>query len=483
MKYITYNLNKISLLLLMFLSIILTCNYSYGQNNISTTNNVQSNQIQGVGYGRTTDEAKQNALSDLSQRIKVQVYSKLETMSVKNNNNKVSTQTNNFIKLTTQVPLLKPSIYYEREKGKSKAIAIIDKPELYIDKLNTLCKQIDEMTKDVMPNGNKALNYRLLNETQKYYKEYESYKTVADVLGFKGYHMPRISAEESLNLLLSMQETPPSLEVAAEVLTKNMKERNIYVETPMQAGSTEETEFGIFFKKLLESKLNSVKYKEEAMSTLSCSYANTRENLIMACNLLTGVSKILKSSVVNIPKTLTKDMKTLGKQDTSIKVNEYKPPKTDFKISMKISTENDPNFLRENEPFTLFVKVNKESYIYFVTYNNTEYGEANILPVGWEDKFLLHVTKDQIDTWVKVGNYRVKPPFGSEILQAFALTCEVKREYVLPEYASKNIGTLKNIRPEALLYDVTNLFKRQNCDKTMSMINYNTAPKRKESSN
>ena len=470
------HLKRIFLAVILLLFFVYSNSVSFAKNK---NNNANTTQIQGVGYGKTTDEAKKNALSDLSQQIKVQVYSKYETRSIKNQKNKVSTQTSNFIKLTTQVPILKPSIYYQREKGKSKATAVIDKPNLYIEKLNDLSQKIDDILKDVEPAGNKSLNYRLLNEAQKYYKEYESYKTVADVLGFKGYYSPRISAEESLNLLLSMQETPPSLEVAAEVLTKNMKERNIFVEIPKQAGEDKETEFGIFFKKLLESKLNSVKYSEEAMSTLSCSYANTKENLIMACSLLTGVSKILKSSVVNIPKSLVKDMDSV-KHDYSVKINEYRPPLTDFKISMKISTEANPNFLRENEPFTLLVKANKESYIYFVTYNNTEYGEANILPVGWEDKFLLHISKDMVDTWVRVGSYRVKPPFGSEILQAFALSCKVEREYVLPEYASKNIGQLKNIRPESLLYDVTNLFKRQNCDKTMSMLSYNTAPKIKK---
>ena len=49
---------------------------------------------------------------------------------------------------------------------------------------------------------------------------------MADVLGIKDYLLPRISSAEALKMILEMQETPPSLEVAAEVLTKDMNEKD-----------------------------------------------------------------------------------------------------------------------------------------------------------------------------------------------------------------------------------------------------------------
>ena len=48
--------------------------------------NAYSADLQGIGYGSTMEEAKQEALSDLSASVKVQVYSKHEQTTYKNKN-------------------------------------------------------------------------------------------------------------------------------------------------------------------------------------------------------------------------------------------------------------------------------------------------------------------------------------------------------------------------------------------------------------
>ena len=40
-------------------------------------------ELQGIGYGNTTEEAKEEALADLSSAIKVQVFSKHEQTTFK----------------------------------------------------------------------------------------------------------------------------------------------------------------------------------------------------------------------------------------------------------------------------------------------------------------------------------------------------------------------------------------------------------------
>ena len=188
--------------------------------------NAYSADLQGIGYGSTMEEAKQEALSDLSASVKVQVYSKHEQTTYKNKN-KIKSDYTRWTKLSTNVPLLNPSIYYSKENGKHKATAVIDNPALYSKKLTDIAECIDEMTKNVKTGSDKTLNYRVLKSVQSLYDEYESYQAVADVLGIKDYLLPRISSAEALKMILEMQETPPSLEVAAEVLTKDMNEKNI----------------------------------------------------------------------------------------------------------------------------------------------------------------------------------------------------------------------------------------------------------------
>ncbi len=440
--------------------------------------NAYSADLQGIGYGSTMEEAKQEALSDLSASVKVQVYSKHEQTTYKNKN-KIKSDYTRWTKLSTNVPLLNPSIYYSKENGKHKATAVIDNPALYSKKLTDIAERIDEMTKNVKTGSDKTLNYRVLKSVQSLYDEYESYQAVADVLGIKDYLLPRISSAEALKMILEMQETPPSLEVAAEVLTKDMNEQNIYVAPVMYAGKENITEFGAFFKDMLSTKVNSVEVEEDGRNKLRCSYTQSGNDIIMACSLITGVSKVLKSSAVKIPKELV-TMQAVPKTDTSSILNTYTPPKTDYKIWIKISTDGDPTFLREDEPFTLFVKANKAGYIYFITMNNAVDGEANILPLDWNNKFIKYIDEKNINKWVCIGHYRVKAPFGSESLYAFGLEKEPMPEYIVPEYTLDKIGYLKNVRPEVLLQDVLYLFKRQQGDKTMTSITFTTAPNRKK---
>ncbi len=440
--------------------------------------NAYSADLQGIGYGSTMEEAKQEALSDLSASVKVQVYSKHEQTTYKNKN-KIKSDYTRWTKLSTNVPLLNPSIYYSKENGKYKATAVIDNPALYSKKLTDIAERIDEMTKNIKTGSDKTLNYRVLKSVQSLYDEYESYQAVADVLGIKDYLLPRISSAEALKMILEMQETPPSLEVAAEVLTKDMNEKNIYVAPVMYAGKENITEFGAFFKDMLSTKVNSVEVEEDGRNKLRCSYTQSGNDIIMACSLITGVSKVLKSSAVKIPKELV-TMQAVPKTDTSSILNTYIPPKTDYKIWIKISTDGDPTFLREDEPFTLFVKANKAGYIYFITMNNAVDGEANILPLDWNNKFIKYIDEKNINKWICIGHYRVKAPFGSESLYAFGLEKEPMPEYIVPEYTLDKIGYLKNVRPEVLLQDVLYLFKRQQGDKTMTSITFTTAPNRKK---
>lgn len=433
--------------------------------------------LQGIGYGSTTEEAKKEALADLSSAIKVQVFSKHEQTTIKSNEKVISDYTR-WTKLSTNVPLISPSIYYSTENGKRKATAILDKPELYSQKLSFLAEQIDTITKDVKNNGDKALNYKLLSSVQPLYDEYESYQVVADVLGVD-YIKPKISSSEALNMLLELQTSPPSLEVAAEVLTKEMKEKDIYVVPVLYAGRENITEFGAFFKDMLSTKVNSVEVEDDAKNQLKCTYTLSGGDVVMACSLITGVSKVLKSSAVKIPKELV-DMQAVPKVESSSILNSYTPPKTDYKLWLKITTDGDASFFRENEPFSLFIKANKPGYVYLLTLNNAEDGQANILLLDWNNQFIKYIDKDHVNKWVSLGQFRVKAPFGSETLYAFGLEKKPEPEYILPEYALNKIGYLQNIRPEVLLQDVLHLFKRQQGDKTTTFITYSTAPNRKK---
>ncbi len=436
--------------------------------------NAFAGDLQGIGYGDTKERAKEEALTDLSHNIEVQVFSKHEQTTYKSNN-KITSDYLRFTKLSSNLPLINPSIFYTWEKNKYKAIALLDKPYLYGEKLNDIANKINDITKDVKTSNDKALNYKILTSVEDLYNEYETYKVVADVIGVVNYNEPKIASSEARKIILEIEEAPPTLDIVADVLTKDMDEKDIYVYPLTYVGKDNITEFGRFFKDVLSAKINSVEVAEDGRNKLRCSYALNSGYYLITCSLTTGVSKVLKSSIVKIPKELV-DIQAVPKPDTASILNANTLPKTDYKIWLKLSTTGDNTFLRENEPFSLLVKANKAGYIYFLSTNNAPDGEGNIVPLGWNNEFIKYIDESQVNKWVSLGQFRVKAPFGSESLYAFGLEEKPNPEYILPEYATNNIGYLRNIRGEILLQDILYLFKKQTGDKTMSHITYMTAP-------
>lgn len=433
----------------------------------------------GIGYGKNNAEAKKEALADLTQSIKVQIFSKYDSTKL-DDNGKVYTQSSKYTKLSSNVALLSPEVSYMRENGEVKAVATAGNPAEYSKKLEKLARAIDSTL------GDKP-SYKAMLAARKLYAEYENYKLVADILGVSEDTPPSITSADLDRLILSMQEAPPSLDVAASVIASSLIEgmrdiNNIYVEAPVASGSDKPSEFSAFFKDLLDTKLPSVKVKEGGKNRVSCSYAESGANIIMACNLIAGASKVLSSSVVEIPTRLLPAMNIMPKIETEKLFNDYvanrKQNASDYKLQIKISSLADSEILREGEPFSLLVKVNKPGYLYFITFNNGQNGEANILSTGYNNDFIKHIDKSQVNKWVSIGQYRVKAPFGSETLQAFIVSDKLSVNLLLPEYARERIGYLKNVRPEALMKDMLALFDLLNCEKGIASTTFLTAPKR-----
>ena len=58
--------------------------------------------------------------------------------------------------------------------------------------------------------------------------------------------------------------------------------------------------------------------------------------------------------------------------------------------------DGDASFFRENEPFSLFIKANKPGYVYLLTLNNAEDGQANILLLDWNNQFIKYIDESHV---------------------------------------------------------------------------------------
>lgn len=444
----------------IFLFITLNIGNAYGEN------------LSGIGYGKTEEEAKKEALSDLSSIIKVRVFSKRQQSSYASNGDLKSFQSSSFIKLVSDVSLINPKIEYFKEKDTIKAVATIDNPEKYIAKLKELTAKINAHT-TFTDNELDEVVYRNIEKAMPIYHEYENYEIILILYGLNDYPKPRLSSAEARKILIDMGQTPPNLEIAAEILTKPMMMKSkIYVSHPQYAGSTEVTPFSIMFKEILDGKIKGLKNKDAASYNMACSYITSNNDIIMSCSLISGGSMTVASSIVKIPYHLIKGMQIRGSNTNMASlVNNYDNSKSSLKANLKISSGNDTAILNTGENITLLVKANKKSYLYFAVHGyNIEKSASNILSFSKGKTFIKEISENDTNKWISLGVWQVPDMVGAYTIQIFATENKPSID-ILPKYAQNNYKVLPK-SSEEVAKDLLKTFSAHKGDKYMTSVNY-----------
>ncbi len=434
----------------------------------------------GTGYGKTKDEAKKEALSDLSQSVNVLVYSKHERRVLVDKRNLAQSESSRFTKLISKVAFINPNITYSKEKKLIKAVAIVDNPKDYALKMADLCEKINSLT-TFSNNVSDEVIYRSLEKALPIYDEYESYETILHLLDYNDYPKPELSLGATRQKLIDLSTTPPNLEIAAEVLTNDIKSKpNIFVATPVISGTKEITDFSLFFKDVLESKVKAVKNQNIASYTLSCSYGTVAKDIIMNCSLLSGSSMALSSSMVKIPNHLIKGMKSHSSSpNLALLVDEYENKNSSLKVNIKISSSENSTILNAGEKVTLLVKSNKKAYLYFVVYANTfDMQAASLMVIPKTNEYLLNIKEKDINKWLSLGMWKVSDVAGSYSIQVFATENEPDFKSILPEYAQNNFNLLP-VNIERASKDLINHFRRHKGDKYVTSLTYNVIGSKK----
>ena len=428
-------------------------------------------QLMGIGYGKTKDEAKKEALADLSATVKVQVYSKYEQQSYVKNNNIHKSDSSKFTRIVSNMPFINPEITYDKEKGQIKATAVINNPKAYQDKVANLAEDINNYT-DFPENASNSIIYSRLEKAIPLYDEYDNYETILNVLGIYDYKKPNISHDKAMAMLLDMQSITPDLEIAAEVLAQPMKSKSgIYVFPPLYSGSDEATPFGVFFKDILSSKLKSVGNQRIASYFTECVYAFSDNYMVMSCSLLTGAGATVASSMVKIPQHLLKDIPSMPESNNlhSI-INGNTPSKPQLKTALKISSENGTSILKRGEVFTILVKTDKPAYIYLAGYTKTsQINSATLIPLNSKGDFIIPITKKQTNKWVSLGRFQAPPSTGTETLQVFALDYKPQMQEILPKDGINKSGHMETTAEKGA-QDLMNMFSRLKGEKSVSTV-------------
>lgn len=431
--------------------------------------------LTGIGYGKTENEAKTAAMDDLASLIKTRVYSKYSLSKYESGNRFVNESTR-FVKIISDVPIINPQVGYFKEPGRIKAVVNLSDASGYIKRLNGITSSINSMLKKAKDTDDASLRFAILGKVLPFYDEFDKYAVVPMVMGVDGYDKPSLTEAEVLEQYLAMEETPPNLNVAADILTSGFKERrNIFVATPLTV-SGEVTDFGVFFGKLLSSKINA-SIEEQVDFRLKCVYAETGEALLTTCSLFSGGSSVA-STAVRIPlglvakinyKPKSKDMGELSKAGNSV---------GKLRASVRISPEDNPNILRDGDYFTILVRLNKAAYVYVAAFPGIgSIGISGIEPIGGQNGFLRLIDEEKTGVWVSLGRFKAGYPLGASTIYLFAISDEqTDAEKLIPEYLREKLYSAEKTREE-VASDLMGIFNKLDGEKTLSVTNIPTAGK------
>ncbi len=391
--------------------------------------------IIGKGFGITREEAKKEALSDLSSSIQVEVQSSFESM-VKEVNRKVEEFTQNVITLKSELPILGAEYQYSKTRDGQKSTAILNSESvvrLYGAQINEIKKNIDTLQRLIEKSSSRMEKYQLYTEILTGLKQYYKYKTVAILLGSKNIPDIDITEVEIKNQLRKLEEKVDDLTMAAKLIARAMGDRDrIYIYPPTTRNSHEITQFADAVKKRLSAHVKTVQNPKDANFFLKGSYhilSNGKVGIELTYFLVDSEFNTVLSKIISLlpetyagyqvrPKTLSFD-KLL--YEGFVVSNE-------FKIEITTNRGRTNLLFKEREEAEFLVKMNNPGYFYIVGHvvkpGNEQYSYVIDFDATGEirgdRKFIQYVNIDDVNKWISLGKFEIVAPFGVESLQLIA---------------------------------------------------------------
>jgi hypothetical protein len=391
--------------------------------------------IIGKGFGITREEAKKEALSDLSSAIQVEVQSSFESM-VKEVNRKVEEFTQNVITLKSELPILGAEYKFSKTRGGQKSTAILDSQavlRLYADQINEIKKNIDTLQSLIQKSPSRMEKYQLYTEILTSLKQYYKYKTVAILLGSKNIPEIDITEVEIKNQLRKLEEKVDDLTMAAKLIAREVGNRDrIYIYPPSSRNSHEITQFADAVKKRLSAHVKTAQEPKDANFFLKGSYHllnDGKAGIELTYFLVDMEFNTLLSKIISLlpesysgyqvkPKTLNFDKA----------LHEGFVVSNEFKIEITTNRGRSNLLFKEGEEAEFLVKMNSPGYFYIVGHvvkpGDEEYSYVIDFDATGEirgdRKFIQYVNIDDVNKWMSLGEFEIVAPFGVESLQLIA---------------------------------------------------------------
>lgn len=411
------------------------------------TNILQATIISGIGYGNLSEEAKKEALADLSNKISVDVKSDFKAIT-KSMEKEYSKSNEKLITLSSNLPILGARFKQLIGDTLVKSIATIDSKtalSLYKVELKRLYKNINHNLKELKIVKNDEIRYKLLNQTLNDIENFNKHKIVATLL--KGENLETLTTSKSqiTTELLKYTQNVSSLQIASNILVQEIEQRNIYISTIKPSGSSDVTQLARLLKNQMATKLHTSKKTSDAQYFLRGEYEILSNSIFITLNLSDTNNNIIKTNTVTLSPSAYKNIQykpSTKTFDAALNSDFIKSGKLQVQIGFKGYNRANGIDLYEGDLVDIVVKTNK-SMCYFLVGHTLKENEkfSYLLPIGSDENlFINHITGDDINKNITIiDEVPIESPFGSESLQIFASTLTKNRTcpLVIPK-ASEN---------------------------------------------
>ncbi len=402
--------------------------------------------LTGTGFGKTKSDAKKEALADLSQYIKSEVRSDVQSMTYVKGSDALSSSSSN-IKISSNLPMLGVEYNYIDKRSEFEAVATIATAEakpLYTKEMQSLNSEIDSLLGELKKADSSSLKLQLYEDIFSLLNEYGRYKSVTGALDIEVEVQPAVTKAQVKVEIEKLSSQIDSLEMAAGIFSNEFDEDGIFVYPPLLQNATTASQFSSVFLKELKGKVKTTATLKDASYLLVGEYSLMSEAIVLNYELLNAkTNEVEKSKTLTINQSAYKGLELKPANiDFDALLNEGVVSSSSLKVSLNSSKGSQNLLFNDGEDVELFVKLNKMGYIYIVGYTQTEDEKLSYLLELQEgrgdSKFVKFINADDASRWMSLGEFSVEKPFGVESLQVIASNRDIT---TLPStYYDENSG-------------------------------------------
>lgn len=395
---------------------------------------IKSASIAGQGYGSNEKESLKDALSDLSNRISVNVKSNIQKIT-NLTDKKYKKNISSLVSLSSSLPIKGADYKIINSPTLTKTIATISSENslrIYVKELKRLHKNISYNEMALAKIKNTDIKYETLNQILSDMKSFEKHKIVAVLLGATNLPLLNISQSKIKLKIHKIETKVSSLKVASKIISKGIKQSDIYVSALRLNGSSQITQFARVFKKILSKDLKTVSKPIDAKYFLRGDYEVLKNYIFISFSLSDNYNKTIKNINITLSPKAYKNFqyKTFIKSfDESMNSSFIKSGKLFTQIGFKGFNRVDGIDFKKGDTVDIVAKSNK-SICYFLMGHTLKKKEkfSYLLPIGSDNSpFINYITGDDVNKNIIIASeVPISEPFGSESLHIFSASIDKK---------------------------------------------------------